>query len=506
MKQRSHLVRLTAALVAGSMAVPGWAAQDLPLLFLVQKPAAFALGQEAADINVTAEVADALREQGKVNVVRWADDDPEFKKVSEGVSLTEGQTDELISEFARRLKARYILVIEASRMKEQLYPRADLFQSGRRGTLWTTGPKRPQGGDSIVVKVGDRVDWRATAVSLGKTWSLQLNQGPFKDLKAGVDIPNPVAPTDTGPRAPRVELGATAGAEALDQAKSLVESGRTDLAILYLRDAVDANPFEPERRILLSELLDRRGFASQSADEGRRAARLVPDRPELWLVSARSWLLAGQPEEAKQDVQEAMARGSDTPLTHRLMGDILLMQGDLVKSRDEYSVSLEKADLPRTRLGLAVVFSLTRQPELSKAVLEPVKIGPEGLSINDYSFVIQLAEPSVRTLAKDLADFMPRARTSKDKASITSEAQELVRRSSALEGLLALILPPRRHAPSHQARVLAHKLMLQASEEALSFVKGTDPEAEMEVVLSLAEALRQLNTSVNQYRDEQEPE
>ncbi len=497
---------ITAAAACLSFFCLAAARQDLPLVFLVQKQTAEALGPEATDLNVTESVSEALKAEGRVSVVRWSQQDETFKTLSESTSLTEGPTDELISEFARRLKARYILVVEASRLKGRLYPRADLFQVGRRGTLWTTGPKRSQGTESIVVMRGSDIDWSATGSSLAKTWALQLSQGPFKNLQPEVEMPNPGAPSEAGPRAPRVELGASAGAEALDQAQSLIDSGRTDLAILYLRDAVDANPFEPERRILLSELLDRRGLALQSADEGRRAARLVSDKPDLWLVSARSWLIAGRPDEAKMDVQEAMARGADSPLAHRLLGDINLMQGDLAKARDEYSIALEKEDKPRTRLGLAVVFALTRQPELSQAILEPVKTGPNGLSITDYSFVLQLAEPSVRALAADLAAFMPRARVSKDKEAIAKESEALVRRSASLASLITLVKAPPRHSPSHEGRILAHKLMLQASEEAHSFVKGTDPEAEMEVVLSLAEALRQLNTAVDAYHDEQEVE
>lgn len=494
---------LLAFVAVGSAAL---AKQDLPLIFVVQKQTAEALGAEASDLNVTEAVSDALRAEGRVSVVRWSQQDETFKTLSESTSLTDGPTDELISEFARRLKAKYILVVEASRLKGRLYPRADLFQVGRRGTLWTTGPKRSQGTESIVVMRGTEVDWSATGNSLAKTWALQLSQGPFKNLQPGVEMPNPVAPSEMGPRAPRVELGASAGAEALDQAQTLINSGRTDLAILYLRDAVDANPFEPDRRILLSELLDRRGLSLQSANEGRRAARLVSDKPDLWLVSARSWLIAGKPEEAKLDVQEALARGADSPLAHRMLGDINLMQGDLTKARDEYSLALERDDKPRTRLGLAVVFALTRQPELSQAILEPVKVGPNGLSITDYSFVLQLAEPSVRALAADLAAFMPRARVSKDKPGLEKESEALVRRSASLASLMSLVKAPTRHNPSHEGRILAHKLMLQASEEAHSFVKGTDPEAEMEVVLSLAEALRQLNTAVDTYRDEQEVE
>jgi tetratricopeptide (TPR) repeat protein len=500
-------LRIQASLLAlAVLGASAFARQDLPLVFVVQKQTAEALGPDANDLNVTEAVADALRGEGRVSVVRWSQQDETFKNISESTSLTEGPTDELISEFARRLKARYILVVEASRLNGRLFPRADLFQVGRRGTLWTTGPKRSQGNESIVVMRGTEVDWAATGNSLAKTWALQLSQGPFKNLQREVEMPNPVAPTETGPRAPRVELGAAAGAEALDQAQKLIDSGRTDLAILYLRDAVDANPFEPERRILLSELLDRRGLALQSADEGRRAARLVSGKPDLWLVSAKSWLIAGKPDQAKLDVQEALARGADSPLAHRLLGDISLMQGDLTKARDEYSIALEKEDKPRTRLGLAVVFALTRQPELSQAILEPVKVGPEGLSITDYAFVLQLAEPSVRALAADLAAFMPRARVSKDKEALAKESEALVRRSSSLASLISLVKAPTRHNPSHEGRVLAHKLMLQASEEAHSFVKGTDPEAEMEVVLSLAEALRQLNTAVDAYRDEQEIE
>lgn len=496
-----------AACLLAAAVLPGLAlAQERPVILVVQKSTAKDFGEDAIDLPMLDNMKEELAEDGRLTVVAWQRKDRTFADATSSIPLPDPPTEGAIADVSRRVRARYTLVIEATRYKEQVYPRADLFQAGRRGALWTTGPRRSAAGNSQVIKVGDEIDWQATAQSLSRTWMIQLSQGPLRSLGVGdTTLPNPLAARPEA-TAPRPDLTASAGPEALSASEDLVRRGQVGAAIIYLKDAVDANPFEPDRRVRLMELLNLQGLPAEAAEEGRRAARLASDRTDLWLASAKSWLLAGKPEEAKQDVNEALARGADGPLSRRLLGDIALIRGDLPRARDEYSLSMEQADSPRTRLGLAISFSLIGQPDLARAILtkEPAVAGE--LAPGDYAFLVEMLGPVTSSITQGLSDLGPAARRSPKDPAVIKEAERLERQSLALQELLVLVSPPAAHKRSHDSRVLAHKLMYQASQEVLSFAKGGDPEAGLEIVLSLGEALRQFSIARDGYRAETEPE
>jgi tetratricopeptide (TPR) repeat protein len=487
--------------------VPGLvAAQERPVILVVQKSTAKEFGEDAIDLPMLDNMRQELAEDGRLAVVAWQRKDRTFVEATSAIPLPDPPTEGVIFEVGRRVRARYTLVIEATRYKGLVYPRADLFQSGRRGALWTTGPRRSAAGNSQVIKVGEDIDWQATAQSLARTWMIQLSQGPLRSIGLGdTTLPNPLASRQEDIR-PRPDLTAAAGPEALSTTEDLVRRGQVGAAIIYLKDAVDANPFEPERRVRLMELLNLQGLPAEAAQEGRRAARLTADRTDLWLVSAKSWLLAGRPEEAKVDVNEALARGADGPFSRRLLGDIALIRGDLARARDEYSLSLEQSDTTRTRLGLAISFSLIGQPDLARAILtkEPAVAGE--LAPGDYAFLVEMLGPVTSTITQSISALGPAARRAPKDPAVVAEAERMERQSLALQELLVLVSPPAAHKRSHDSRVLAHKLMYQASQEVLSFAKGGDPEAGLEIVLSLGEALRQFMIASDAYRAETEPE
>jgi tetratricopeptide (TPR) repeat protein len=507
MTQRSGLL-LTLSLLAAMGATSAQGAQvERPVILIVQLTTpnmTEVYAKDAETLDLLPQLKKAFANDGRLKPVVWSRKDPLFEEGMGSIAIPDEPTDELISEAARRLKARYILRVEAVKTEDKVFPRAELFQTGRRGTLWTAGGRRGPKGDSQAVQVGGQVDWNATAGSLADTWMLQMGQGPLRSLGVGSPVlPNPF---ESNPDAslPRVELGATAGQEALQLAEEMIRSGRTSRAVIFLKDAVDANPFEPLRRIRLMELMVEEGLAEEAAEEGRRAARLASSRPELWLASAKAWLLAEKPQEAEIDVKEAMTRGVDTPLAHRLLGDVALIKGDLPRARDEYSLSLEKEDSVRCRLGLAISFSLIGQPTLAQAILQknPPVAGP--LDESEYSFLADMMSPIMKRVGRELADLNPAARINQGSAAVTSRAEALVGQASALASVISQIQSPERHNSSHGARLLAHKLMVQASQEVLSFAKGGDPEAGLEVVMSLGEALRQLGLAQELYREERQ--
>ena len=470
---------------------------ELPRMLVVQRKS-HEFGQEATPLKVFEHFAKEMAEDGRVKVISWTTEDPIFNRALEGMHIVDDPTDEEINMLAKKLEIKYTFICEATRVEAKLHPRAELFMTGRRGTIWTSGPRSAKESVSEVVTINGRPDWENSAKSLAHTWSQQLILGPLKDLVSGSATNfNPGEVSLTG-----ITIDAAAGKEAMDHANKLIESGRADMAILYLKDAIDINPFEPERRIKLMELLSDQGLYELAADEGRRAARLSIDHPELWLYAAKSWVAAGKPEEAKADINEALARGVNTPLTHQLLGDIALIAGDYSKARDEYSISLEKGSTLKTQVGLALAFALDGKADQATAMLEKTKQPENGLTESDYAFVIDLCEGAIKPVIKVMADLPPRIRTGREKEATIRDAASVESKTKGMAAIIAWISPSKRHLQSQGSRDLAHKLLNQSAQEILSFAKGTDPDSGAEAVLSLGEALKELSHARETYRIE----
>lgn len=448
--------------------------------------------------------AEILSQEGRTIPVVWSELDPLFRSYLDERLIVGERVDpkqEDVVRTARNIRAQYILAVEAVIIDANLHPRIQLYQVGRGSPIWRYGFDNDNT-HSFLISVDNVPDWDATARSLGQTLAAQMFAGPLKEF-AGAVGPVDVNPGTSGggggstisqagiativdPPPPVVD--AAASKAVMDEAQKHIEEGRTDLAILLLKDAIDLDPFEPERRILLVELLSQQGMNEQAADEGRRAARLSVDNADLWLAAARCWMLAGKPAEAKQDIQEALARGADGFLAQRILGDINLFEGRLSQAIEAYEKALGFEDRFPARMGLALAHGLNGDADASEAQLLAAKIPAGGATPEQYYFTIQLLDLAASDLAKKMSVLLPSIRVRG--SEMASAADEIERQATALARILSKMPPPEAHTRSHGERTLAHKLLSQSALEMVAFAKQGDKDAGDESVLSLAEATR----------------
>lgn len=450
--------------------------------------------EESIELNLASEVADELSKEGRVTPIVWSLSDPVFRiSAEEGVipRYKANPSDQEISETAQKLRVKYVLTVQAYRYEGILFPRAMLYQVGRNRPMWEFGPENQNNVSSFVVSVNGAPDWIATSRSLGATWAAQLNLGPFAELPRR----DPSLTSGTGPGIGNivpggVEIDASAGKEALDKAKELIEKGRTDLGVLYLRDAIDVNPYEPERRVMLVELLLDLGLVAEAADEAQRAAELTGSGPEIWLLTARSWISAQQPEKADTAIKEALARGGEGAVAKRILGQIRLLEGKPQEAVDLLSEALESEETFESYLARALAYALMGNASASAADLEQVEADTKPLSVRQYMYCVGMISERSRVLARRLADVPRIVASTENSDQALAMAEAIEAEADGLATFLTKITPPLVHQKSHGTRDLAHKVLRQAALEALSYARGVNPDANLEAALSLGEALK----------------
>lgn len=90
--------------------------------------------------------------------------------------------------------------------------------------------------------------------------------------------------------------------------KLRLQAGDSDGAASLLRKAVDLDTSDAEAWLLLADLDLQRQRVTDALVEYRNAAKYSPDRPEPLVGLARVYWLLGQPEAAREALQEALAR------------------------------------------------------------------------------------------------------------------------------------------------------------------------------------------------------
>lgn len=480
-------------------------------VLIVQRPDPHAPA-DALPMKMDMTVAEVFDKDGRVVPVVWSETDPLFRTYMDERKVfgpLVNPTDADIAKTARAINAKYVFTLSATLIDDKLYPRAVLNQVGRGGNLWTYGQGEKEASFSVAVMVDNVPDWSATMRSVAQTINEQLIAGPWKDLTGrpieaggdGGDVTNPPVTNEYAEGViPPPVVDAAASKAVMEQAQKYIDDGRTDMAILLLEDAIDLEPFEPKRRILLVELLSEQGLYEQAADEAQRAARLSVDNADLWLAAARCWMLSGKPDEARADIQEALARGADGFLAQRLMGDIRLLDGQLPQAIEHYQKAIAFEDRFQARIGLAIAQGLSGQKDAALKTLSEMKTPDGTMSPESYAFTVELIDLATRELSRRMSNVMPALRT-KGKEALP-RAEEVERQATSLAEILSQIPPPAVHAPSHNERVLAHKLLSQSTLEMIAFARTGNADYGDESVLNLAEATRILGNVRELYKAE----
>ncbi|HJP83196.1 MAG TPA: hypothetical protein VJ835_06780, partial [Fimbriimonadaceae bacterium] len=316
------------------------------------------------NVAIANTMAEQLERAGVFAPVVWSYTDPIFRAATtDGLikNPPEVPTIDQAQDAAKKLKVEYIIFVRAYQFGNSVMGRIQLFKGGKliwkdpaKGTELIDPSQKPTPIDGVdkngkptkiypkpeTIKTEDRpmsvmgpngLNLEDSALSLARTWTEYIKAGPMKGqaVQPKIQTPDPLPGTRTEVPVeaiiPKVKP-AVDNKQLLADLDAMVRSGQSTSAILMLRDAVDAEPLDVERRIALVRTLLLVGQPELAAKEARRAAELLPERVELRAMAARAWMQAGREDEAMGDLNEAVARDPNSVETRMLLGEVNLMK------------------------------------------------------------------------------------------------------------------------------------------------------------------------------------
>jgi tetratricopeptide (TPR) repeat protein len=220
-------------------------------------------------------------------------------------------------------------------------------------------------------------------------------------------------------------------------------------------------------------------------------------------MAARAWLAAGQPEEAQEDLKQAIARDPDDPETRSLLAEIALKEGKPATAAEHLKHALDKGATPSLRFQMAVAQTGLGNLEAVQAELREAGDPKDEVELRGrYDFAIPLLDGWAKTESGNLVALFQRALVRRTDPAV---AEQVVRNKKQLDAFVALAqaLPvPARHQSSHDRRLVALRLMVQCVGDLAAFLSSGSEDLISEGRISLGEAIRSLNSAMEEYRKE----
>jgi tetratricopeptide (TPR) repeat protein len=294
-------------------------------------------------------------------------------------------------------------------------------------------------------------------------------------------------------------------ADLRSQIAAMNRSNMSSIGINMLRDAVDQEPLDYERRTLLITFLLQAGNAEMAAKEARRAAELMPAKIELRAMAARAWLQAGNAEEAQGDLNEAIARDPEGLETRVLLAEVSLGSGDGKGAIAHLDFALQKGESAELRFKRALANAVVGN--LKEADADLLKASPglatDALAVSTrYRISIHTLSAAIRRHSNDLSALIQRALVQRSNAEVKAEYDRLQIAVLAASSYLDKVGVPERHKNSHERRVLALNLLTQTLSDLGSFLDTGNEDVLTDARINFGEALKQSASAVEGYEAE----
>ena len=525
---RGLVAVLCLLLVALAGAVPS-------VLIVHLKPAA--AQAVAVDASVADYVANELQIDGRVQPIVWSMTDPIYREAVDSGKIPGGVETPTLAEAERvagKLKAEYVFAIDMVKGEGEVLGQAFLYKNGR--LIWkdpdsNIGPLLTQLSNrlkkkqitqeefdkavlhakmrSASVQVGAESGETDTARSVARSWAQMVSTGPFVSLPKTtiVTTPDPgqgLVPNNIGTAPPKVGDDSKWNTEYA----AALKAGDSGRAIAILRDAIDAAPLDPARRMALVKTLRKLGEPDVAAAAARRSAELLPEQSEFRAMAARCWIQAGNSDEAQTDLNEAMARSPDSAETRMLLGEVAIAKGD-------YPMAIEHLDKAIASKATGDAYYLrsiahAMAGNVEKAAADTQLAAATGLSVDPedaearYALVASLFDEGVAMIGADIRTLHQKALVQRTDSGVKASFQSI---SKVVAGRVKFIsdLPvPLGHETSHGRRVLAYKLLSQCLTDLDLYLKQGSQDDLTESRINLGEALKQSAAARLKFRDEQQ--
>lgn len=495
------------------------------------------------NVAIANSMAEGLEKEGLFVAVVWSFTDPIFRSAAgDGLVKDANKLPSLAQaqEVAKKLKLDYIIFIRAYQFEKAVLGRIQLFKGGKmtwkdpeKGTEFLdpnsggAPVKGTKGGlptetrpKAQTVKTEDRpmsimgpegLNVEDSALSLVRTWIANIKSGPLKGQSTQPKIltpdPLPGTKTDVPVEAivPTVKP-AVDNKQLLADLDAMVRGGQSVPAILMLRDAVDAEPQDVERRIALVRTLLLVGQPELAAKEARRAAQLLPEKVELRAIAARAWMQAGREDEAMADLNEAVARDPNSLETRFLLAEVNLSKLRPQQSLEHLDAILKEKPTADAWYKHALCQALLGKKDdvvadLAKAKEVGLATGSQDVAAR-YDVTLDVLDKSVMQLGNDLRSLYSRAqvrRTDPEVKQAHADAKALV---DAWTAFLTNGTAPHLHRSSHDRRLLALNLLTQSLNDLGTYLATNDEELLADSRLNMGQALKEFNSAQTSYRNE----
>ncbi|MBL8049152.1 MAG: tetratricopeptide repeat protein [Chthonomonas sp.] len=445
-------------------------------------------GQADAEVWVADDLAQAIDLDGRVLPITWTETDALWRRMKDNsrTKYPARATEKSAIQFANEFRIPYLVIVTAVRTKGGIAVATKAFRNGSE--IWKHGFIQQ-------ISVNMLSDRTSDALSVAQTLSILLAETPFKGLPARpkIDTPKPeegtvTQPVGPGPAHEIKPIPATPQARA--SARKLVDEGRYAEAIAMIRELVDSNPLDPGvREDLVQALMASNDFATAAAT-AESSATIIPPGTRLWLLAARAHLRMGKMTEAQTALNQALARDGDGHMAGLIRGEIALLKGEPARAVEAYQEALKTKDSGDAHFGLALAYAFDGQTELAEAEWNKAP-KPTAAEVNEfYARLVILTEQHWERVVAQVRESMAAALEPKRAPQVLEKAIKNANVAQGLEMAIRRVSVPARHIASHAKRELAHKLLVQATSDAIALVQRGDEDLVNDIAITLGDAIR----------------
>ncbi|HWD37573.1 MAG TPA: tetratricopeptide repeat protein [Fimbriimonas sp.] len=436
-------------------------------------------------------LAQELDQDGRVSPVVWGMTDPAFRAAALSGRIRSASDNPSLPNalaVAQDLGAKYVFTYTVDPKGKGLSAHGELYLVGR--SVWKDDKR------NVTSKGG--VDSREDeSASIAHTWNLLLQASAFKELSPRPKVSTShMSPGESPPVVTPVATAPPPDTTADDigaQVEKLIASKKFDAASMLIRDAIDAKPLESKLRNLQVHILEQQGRWSQAADVACRALDILPDNHSLRLAALRDLMTAGRVDEAKEQLNQIVARHPTDPTIYVLEGQTYLALGDVEHATVSLDRAIQHAPSPSAyfwrsvaRAALGGVDGL--QKDLDSYAKAPL---PDG----EYQDAYAVAEAVIADATeKDEQSALPafqEAAVSPTATATADQIDQLVRRCNARAQFLEQLKPPAKYKASHSHILLAQKLLAVSLLDIQDYLKSTSDDMMTDARINLGEAMKQ---------------
>ena len=469
-------------------------AEATPTILIYQSKSALK-GKDDLNVDISAFIGKEYDTNGRFIPVVYSPSDPAIKAALTSrrlKSLPESPRNSEVFAVSRELRVDYLVVVEAIRSGKTVKSKLKLFRGERQ--IYHDD-------NDLSVTMKEILDPENTARSIAHTFVLRMDTGPFKEFPDQPKAQNPTLQPGQSPTAASTSVKITPETSDADLRKDidgLVRANRTAEAILMLRDAVDASPFDLDRRNGLIDLLQANN-PQAAAQEARRAAILMPDKVELRIQSARAWMKAGETAEAQKDLNEAVARDPNGVATRILLGELSLRQLEPTKAISHLDAAIKQQDSGQARFLRALCRSLLGGVDGMQIDLNQSDKFEPNRSANvialRYSQATEILDKAFLQDGQTLRSLIPKLIVKPKDQTLRDDLEQMLRLVQGRTVFLSSLGTPRDLKLSQDQRLLAHKLLVQSLLEVQSYQSTADEDVLAEARINIGEATKHLQSA-----------